>query len=113
MGTLLAYFGQRWDAPRMDDETKLRHVPTPVGEPCLTCSEAIADGDRGTFVTLIPAEGPPRKVAVHVECELLGVTGHTFGVCACAGYDTTSRSAALVLLSRINTARAADGAGPL
>jgi hypothetical protein len=38
------FFGQRWDAPVVDDA---EWRPTPVGEPCSLCDHEIEAGDQG------------------------------------------------------------------
>jgi hypothetical protein len=95
------FFGERWDAPAVEDAVQ---VPTPVGEVCQYCGEPIAAGDRGWV------RAP--QVWAHTECEMLGIVGHLYGVCSCSGFDE-SRAAALVLLGRINAARATQGMRPL
>jgi hypothetical protein len=78
------YFGDPWDAPFVEDALR---VPTPVGEPCLTCDEPIAEGDQG-MVTSYLYEGfngalAQREAAQHRECMLLGVVGYLAGQCQC------------------------------
>lgn len=72
-----------------------------VGDACLVCREEIVDGDRGLMRTMIHGDGNASLTAVHAECEALGVAGHTFGVCHCTGFDTTSRAAARELWNRL------------
>lgn len=91
------FFGERWDAPVVDDAIQ---VPTPVGEHCLHCVEPIEDGDCG-FVQAMADLGPDgemveRRCFTHAECDLRGVLGHQVGVCHCTGYDASRATAKLV-----------------
>ena len=96
MNTTL-FFGQRWDAPIVDDA---RPTPTPVGQLCYDCCEPVQDGDRGFLraVVRIGDDGQPFGSAepVHAECDLRGVLGHQVGVCHCTGYDASRVTAKLV-----------------
>lgn len=94
---MLEYFGDRWDAPRLDRAVQ---ISTPVGAPCLFCREPIADGDRGLVTSVIYelAQEPVREFA-HAECEL--ADGLLYGVCPCTGFNTCSRAAARELWSRV------------
>jgi hypothetical protein len=58
------FFGQRWDAAIVDEAVP---VPTPVGELCMYCREAVQEGDQGT----INAGG----WIGHRECGLRNVLG--------------------------------------
>lgn len=91
------FFGAPWGAPALD---YAEPTDTPVGRPCLVCRESIADGDLGWLRTALLDAGVATIEPVHAECDLLGVAGHTFGVCSCTGYDTTSREAARELWQR-------------
>jgi hypothetical protein len=111
------FFGRRWDAPLLDGDSAVQ-MPTPTGDRCYVCGEWIAEGDRGLIRTIterrtLTDELVSHPAAVHAECEMLGVIGHVYSVCDCTGFDTSSRSAALELLARINAARASGGMGPL
>lgn len=103
------YFGPRWDAPLLDSAT---HVPTPAGRRCLSCGEPVVEGDRGLIrvaVREVPGgkfEGAPEPI--HAECDLLGVVGHSVGVCRCTGHDTTTRSAARLAWARVGEQRGRD-----
>lgn len=103
------YFGPRWDAPLLDGAVQ---TATPVGKGCMLCAEPVADGDRGLIrvaVRKVPGgefAGSPEPI--HAECDLLGVVGHTVGVCRCTGYDTTSRAAARLAWQRIGERRGCD-----
>lgn len=102
------FFGPRWDAPMVDEA---QQVPTPAGEICFNCGEAIADGDRGliqTVVRLVDGLAQGSVEPTHAECNLIGVMGHDMGVCSCTGYDTRTRAAAQVLWDRIGQARGRD-----
>lgn len=43
----MKWFGESWGAPTCDPED---HTPTPVGDSCIECKEAIRDGDTGFVV---------------------------------------------------------------
>lgn len=76
------YFGERWDAPAFDDA---REVPTPVGEICGYCEEAVAEGDSGILMTFLESLGA-RQRPVHIECWLRAALGdicHLDGRCTC------------------------------
>jgi len=102
------FFGERWDAPIVDDA---RQIPTPVGATCYHCGETVVDGDRGLMRAVgrlvndeLVASGEP----IHAECDLIGVSGHTMGVCHCTGCDTGSRAAARLVWERVGQARGRD-----
>lgn len=62
---------------------ELPHVPTPVGEVCFHCDEAVAQGDDGE---VMPAGDAGRPI--HRECLLrmvAGSVGHQLGTCRCYG----------------------------
>jgi hypothetical protein len=92
------YFGRPWGAAALDGATR---VPTPVGDECLRCRELIAADDQGWIrvaVTRMDDSGDLVGCSkpIHVECDFIGVAGHLFGVCACTGFDTSTRHAARV-----------------
>ena len=87
------FFGQRWDAPRVDDAVQ---VPTPVGRPCSYCKEPVQAGDRGLLRRSDDGLLASTIEPVHAECELLDIFGHDFGICGCTGYDHNRASARLV-----------------
>lgn len=66
------YFGEPWPSGVCDDGEQR---PTPVGELCLHCSEAIEAGDRGMFLPFAGADGVPSVRAAHRECALRAVDG--------------------------------------
>ena len=95
-----AYFGEPWDVPALDGAAQ---TPTPVGETCRLCGEPVQPGDRGWIrcgADTVDGQTVTVEVPHHRECEALGVVGHHFGVCDCAGFDT-SRASALELWRRI------------
>lgn len=100
------FFGSRWDAPLLDGAEQTQ---TPVGKPCMRCTEPIVEGDRGLIrvaVRQVPGgafEGTSEPI--HAECELIGVVGHTVGVCGCRGYDTATRAAARLTWERVGERR--------
>lgn len=94
----MLYFGEPWDVPAVQYAGR---CATPVGSPCLTCGERVVEGDRGWMMPVLQGSDFPTVEAQHAECQLLGVVGHEYGVCTCTGYDTTSREAARVLLTKI------------
>lgn len=78
------FFGERWDAPAFDDAIQR---PTPVGETCGLCTEAIDEDDAGTWQTFIELDGASVK-PMHIECWLrqgLGSPAHLRGECSCSG----------------------------
>lgn len=95
------FFGDPWDAPIVDYAHS--QGETPVGEKCLYCEEAIAEGDRGWYTAVLSA-GEPRLAYVHAECEILGISGHSYGVCSCNGYGH-DRAAAQLLWQRVGEHR--------
>lgn len=90
------FFGERWDAPVVDDAAP---TATPVGALCYACGEPIEDGDRG-FVRVVvrwDRDGVALPVEpVHAECDLRSLVGHDLGICPCGGYDASRASARLV-----------------
>jgi hypothetical protein len=73
----MCYFGERWDAPILDDAVE---VEVPVGVPCMFCEEPFEEGDSGW----VYASGQP----THTECGLRSVLGgvnHQLGLCSCCG----------------------------
>lgn len=68
----------------------------PVDETCLRCDEEIEDGDTAAMVSVV---GAIRWM--HIECQMIGIIGHDYGVCRCKGFDTTSHEAALELQHRV------------
>lgn len=116
------YFGEKWDAPLVDDGVL---IDTPVGLLCLYCHEGIRIGDRGLmrFVGSQDEAGKPVAVMlpVHQECDLrmaLGSLAHLRGECRCHGrteppYPGTLREEALEVLAWLNEERRLQGAGPM
>ncbi len=92
-------FGDWGDCPRAQGA---RFMPTPIGEPCLVCRDLVARGDVGELVPDV-GEHTVTVRAVHRECLLLDVVGHTYGVCGCTNYagQPTKRAAALELWLRV------------
>lgn len=84
----MTYFGERWPSSVCD---VLEPGPTPVGEPCLFCGEAIVEGDRGCWVQAVhmgPGGPDPCWHPTHRECqvrELLGGLPHLQKRCSCFG----------------------------
>jgi hypothetical protein len=110
------YFGEPWGVFALKKPDDARRVEAPIGDSCITCAEPIAEGDRGFVRTLRKPSSAIggmdgraaagfltvyEIVAVHAECEALTVVGHQFGVCACTGYDPTSRDSARLLWERL------------
>lgn len=95
----MMFFGERWDAPVCDPPAK--QIPTPVGERCYRCNEAIIAGDQGHLFGSVAADESLGTTAVHRECFLLDVVGHMVKVCSCTGWDTTSRAAAREAIARV------------
>lgn len=85
------WFGQSWGAPICSPEM---HRPTPAGEACAYCSEAIARDDQGIITPLVGgfADEPSKlgaetdeeserlvwvkKIAYHLDCWLASIVGH-------------------------------------
>lgn len=65
-------FGSAWEGTGAAES--LESVPTPVGEACLHCEEAVAEGDSGIIQALLEEKGW-RPVATHRECFLRHVFG--------------------------------------
>jgi hypothetical protein len=103
------FFGQRWDAPRVDGAAQ---VDTPAGEPCLHCDEPIADGDRGL---LMPVRSTDRVEIrpVHLECDLRSTLSHWMRQCRCFVPDRGLRDEARATLEAVNAQRARHGFGPM
>lgn len=91
------YFGAAWDAPVTDDGTQ---VPTPVGERCYGCTEAIAEGDRGYPRPGLGGDGQPVELYVHVECDLQGIVGHMVSLCDCYPFNGSRRARAIECWNR-------------
>lgn len=110
------FFGERWDAPRVDDAAQ---VATPVGERCLHCDEPIEPGDRGlltpSFLGKAGDDGYEWVMrAVHLECELSSTLSHAMGQCRTCHVDhPTIRPEARATLGAVNEQRQARGLGPL
>ncbi len=58
------WFGLSWHAPVNDEN---RHLPTPIGEPCLYCEKIFVDGDRGLTMPHM-SEAGASLVSVHLNC---------------------------------------------
>jgi hypothetical protein len=77
-------FGEPWDAPICDDAEQ---VPTPLGELCGWCQEALEEGDRGVLIPYGTSAGYEMRPE-HAECHLRSMVGspsHLMGQCLCAG----------------------------
>lgn len=107
LGTTL-FFGERWDAPAVDDATQ---VATPVGASCLWCDEEIVDGDRGFMRAAVTQTGADLR-AEHRECgfrAVVGSIGHLLKVCHCYGGTMedppgiTRRQSALLVWAWVRT----------
>jgi len=102
-------FGSVWDAPICEGAVR---VPTPVRVFCLSCTERIVDGDQGflhpTYAErmepkyIVAGAGTRLLTAIHRECQLLHVVGHSVQVCTCTGWDTHSHEAALECQRRVD-----------
>lgn len=80
----MRWFGDAYGAPY---EADTPHAPTPVGDPCAWCDEAIQEGDSGLLVPMF-GTGPSVERAYHYDCHLRGIVGgvnHLLGNCACCG----------------------------
>lgn len=88
------YFGEPWGVPALDDAWQ---APTPVGRPCIHCNDPIEPGDRGWLRPALLAERRASLVAIHAECELASILGHTAGICPCTGWPAGSRYTGLAV----------------
>ena len=84
---MTSFFGQRWNAPVVDDGPDVLQVPTPVGEPCSACNRKIEEGDQGFIRPHVFADGNVGFMPVHRGCEMGTTVGHYFGLCSCTGWD--------------------------
>jgi hypothetical protein len=87
------FFGERWDAPIVDDA---RQVATPAGASCYDCAEPIEDGDRGFVRATVLADGTGQIGYVHAECDLRSTCGCMAGLCGCTGHPSNRATARLV-----------------
>jgi hypothetical protein len=84
----MRFFGERWDAPMLDDGIP---VATPVEMPCIyACGEPIVEGDQGVLVPCVDLDeqGKPyaKMTASHRECwtrMTVGSVDHLEGRCMC------------------------------
>jgi hypothetical protein len=68
------FFGRPWRSGVVEEGGI--QVPTPVGELCLLCEEAVHEHDRGTFMLSAYRPGEPLGYhPVHRECSLRSVIG--------------------------------------
>lgn len=105
----MKWFGKPYGAPYEADSP---HEPTPVGEPCLRCGEAILEGDSGLLVPVWGGADNGTWRPYHYECHLRGVIGglyHQLGQCKCCGgtldpdpKDITPRQAAILAVAAWN-----------
>lgn len=80
------WFGEPWPSAICYDENDILNeamrIPTPVGELCLGCAEAIEEGDRGKAMPMMGEH--PRITYMHRECLFRNVVGplkHVRGEC--------------------------------
>lgn len=84
-----------WRPPRV----RAVEIPTPVGELCMACHEAVEEGDSGEMAVLItgtPAAPVGQFLPLHRECGLLRAVGHEFGLCNCTNYEGLTRREAAI-----------------
>lgn len=75
-------FGQNWGS------SELPRVPTPIGWPCVWCSEPIEKDDKGIILPQLNGQGIAAQAAYHRECFLRQVVGslaHQTKKCSCFG----------------------------
>lgn len=80
----MKWFGKAYGCPY---ESDIPHAPTPVGEPCAHCGEAIAADDTGLITGYISGSGWTDK-PLHYECHMRQIVGglnHQLGKCTCCG----------------------------
>lgn len=87
------YFGEPWDVPALDGAVQ---APTPIGRPCITCESPIENGDRGWLRPTVISDRLS-LVAIHAECELATIVGHTVGICGCTGWPVNNRYTGLAV----------------
>lgn len=94
------WFGEPWPSGicYAPDGNVLHHnrIPTPVGEPCIDCGEAIEYGDQGKAMPYLGKE--PRIGYTHRECLLRNVVGpisHLRG--ECDGTGTCSHDSGMTM----------------
>lgn len=107
------FFGERWDAPRVDDAVQ---VNTPVGELCMHCDEPIKPDNRGLLmgaIDLVDGETVYSIRPAHLECDLRGIFSHIYQPCHCFVPNRSLREEARATLTAINEQRAAQGFGPM
>lgn len=88
-----AYFGECWNPHVATSHDK---APTPVGEPCSHCDEAIVEGDQGFLMphveSMVSAEQAVVKMRpTHLDCflrQIYGSVGHQLQMCSCYGGTT-------------------------
>lgn len=85
-------------------------VPAGTGtDTCLDCAQPFGEDDVVLEAMVLTGAGPvPGRE--HIECQALGIVGHSFGVCACHGFDR-SRESALELWQRMAAAGRAAAVG--
>lgn len=95
------FFGEPWPSGVCDDGVQ---AETPVGEPCLLCSEPIAQGDQGNWMGSVNFGSGSSMEPVHRECSLRSVLGgiehltagpHAVGTCY-LGSQLTHRQSSLL-----------------
>lgn len=90
----MLWFGDPWPSyicyDEQDNLATEKRIPTPVGEPCLWCTEPIEDGQSGVGMGVVgmgPQGRPePHMGYTHKECLLrstLGSVEHLEGKCGC------------------------------
>lgn len=61
------WFGESWDAPVCDPA---RHMPTPVGDRCVECSDLIEEDDQGMIIPFWDGTAPVMLTSTHLTCFL-------------------------------------------
>lgn len=80
----MIWFGKSWGAPCCEREL---HVPTPVGRPCLSCGQPIAEHDQGVVMTHLRLDASSTEEPHHLDCFLRKILPHTIDCEHCRGRD--------------------------
>lgn len=111
---MMRWFGAPYDAPAWDD---MSEVETPVGKPCMHCTELIEEGDPGVVMPYVGMNEDGSTFSdirpVHLECHLrsfLGSVEHLDGKCFCetgkhAESGLTYREEARLVMERLRKER--------
>src|SRR6266568_5651962 len=103
----MLWFGESWGAPICDI---VEHVPTPVGELCAWCIEAIEEHDSGVIIPHVELNRVTLQPH-HRECfirETAGSVAHQLRLCGCPGSSGIDHGEMERGLTRREAARLAE-----